>query len=293
VNILLAIDESDASAYAVEQVAERAWSSRSLIEVLNVIPNADPQSPEGIEYAERSSRLLEGAVGRLERAGLRAHGTTLTGNPRELILERAAKSRARLIIVGSPGGDTVRRYFLGSVSAWILAHAECSVEIVRKPAFETEHSGYRVLVATDGSEASKAAARFLAERPWRRGTEFRVLSVLELVLPPMLAMFELPGMESERVETARQEAMRYAEAAVRETVQILRQKGLPIEESISVLLQGPRRVILDEARQWGADLIVLGSHGRRGVDKFLLGSVSESVAMHAPCSVEVVRAIGA
>lgn len=48
-------------------------------------------------------------------------------------------------------------------------------------------------------------------------------------------------------------------------------------------------MILDEATHWGADLIVVGSHGRRGVDRFLLGSVSEAVALHAACSVEVIR----
>jgi nucleotide-binding universal stress UspA family protein len=51
----------------------------------------------------------------------------------------------------------------------------------------------------------------------------------------------------------------------------------------------PRAVILDTAKTWGANLIVLGSHGRRGMDRFLLGSVSEAVAIHAHCSVEVIR----
>jgi nucleotide-binding universal stress UspA family protein len=51
----------------------------------------------------------------------------------------------------------------------------------------------------------------------------------------------------------------------------------------------PCGVILDTAKKWGADLIVLGSHGRRGLDRFLLGSVSEAVAIHAACSVQVVR----
>jgi nucleotide-binding universal stress UspA family protein len=48
-------------------------------------------------------------------------------------------------------------------------------------------------------------------------------------------------------------------------------------------------VILDTAAKWHADLIVIGSHGRKGLDRFLLGSVSEAVARHAPCSVQIVR----
>jgi nucleotide-binding universal stress UspA family protein len=56
-----------------------------------------------------------------------------------------------------------------------------------------------------------------------------------------------------------------------------------------VLSGNPKEVILDEAQKWGADLIVVGSHGRRGIKRFLLGSVSEAVAMNAHCSVVVVR----
>ena len=52
---------------------------------------------------------------------------------------------------------------------------------------------------------------------------------------------------------------------------------------------GAKNAILAEAAEWGADLIVLGSHGRRGFDRFQLGSVSEAIAMHAQCSVEIIR----
>lgn len=56
-----------------------------------------------------------------------------------------------------------------------------------------------------------------------------------------------------------------------------------------VLLGEPRKVIMQLARTWPADLIVMGSHGKRGLNKAFLGSVSDSVGMHAPCSVEIVR----
>jgi nucleotide-binding universal stress UspA family protein len=51
----------------------------------------------------------------------------------------------------------------------------------------------------------------------------------------------------------------------------------------------PKAVILDEAKTWPADILILGSHGWRGLDRFMMGSVSESVAIHAHCSVEVIR----
>ena len=84
--------------------------------------------------------------------------------------------------------------------------------------------------------------------------------------------------------------MSRAQDAIREAEQIVADAGLATSESASVLLSGPKTVILDEASSLGADLIVLGSHGRRRFNRFLLGSVSEAVAMHAHCSVKVIRA---
>jgi len=57
----------------------------------------------------------------------------------------------------------------------------------------------------------------------------------------------------------------------------------------AVLKGSQRDRIVEESKAWGADLIVVGSHGRRGLTRYLLGSVSEAVAMHAHCSVEVIR----
>jgi len=65
--------------------------------------------------------------------------------------------------------------------------------------------------------------------------------------------------------------------------------GLTTSESISVLAASPKELILQEAAEWAADLIVLGSHGSSGLSRFLIGSTSETVATHAACSVEVVR----
>jgi nucleotide-binding universal stress UspA family protein len=68
----------------------------------------------------------------------------------------------------------------------------------------------------------------------------------------------------------------------------LRASGFRV--STAVETGDTRERIIDSAERWFADLILLGSHGRRGATRFLLGSVAESVARHAPCSVEIVRA---
>ena len=65
--------------------------------------------------------------------------------------------------------------------------------------------------------------------------------------------------------------------------------GFTLSSSEATPIGDPRAFILDAAKTWAADLIVLGSHGRHGLERFLLGSVSEAVAVHAHCSVEIVR----
>jgi nucleotide-binding universal stress UspA family protein len=166
-------------------------------------------------------------------------------------------------------------WMLGSVARAVVTAAPCTVQIVRDQAGDRTHtldSGRRILLATDGSETSAAAARAVALRPWPEGSEFRILSVEE----PW-------ALKSSRVRHDEQ-----AQEAVRSGEQILASAGL--KATLAVALSGnAREAILEEAQKWDADLIVVGSHGRRGFKRFLLGSVSEAVAMNAHCSVVVVR----
>ena len=137
----------------------------------------------------------------------------------------------------------------------------------REDRAHTLHSGRRVLLATDGSETSAAAAQALAGRPWPTESEFRVVSVEE---PWVIRSSKLDLQE-----------------AVTNAKQVLTAAGL--KATGAVLSGKAKKVILEEARKWDADLIVVGSHGRRGIKRFLLGSVSEAVVMNAHCSAVVMR----
>ena len=80
-----------------------------------------------------------------------------------------------------------------------------------------------------------------------------------------------------------------AHEAVAEARKTLEAAGMKIVPGETTPEGDPRVVLLAQAKEWDADLIVLGSYGRRGMDRILMGSVSESVALHAHCSVEVIR----
>lgn len=142
----------------------------------------------------------------------------------------------------------------------------------------------KILLAVDGSEYSADAVREVAERPWPTGTTVRVLSAVEAITPPAPELWYDAGGSLER---ARQEMRKSAEQLTAGVSEKLGASGLTAETSVRD--GDPRAVIVDEAKDWGADLIVVGSHGYTGVKRWLLGSVAQSVVSHAPCSVEVVR----
>jgi nucleotide-binding universal stress UspA family protein len=145
----------------------------------------------------------------------------------------------------------------------------------------------KILLATDGSDYSKAAVNSVAERPWPQGSEVKIISAMEVPFAPTTEAWVLPNsyyLELDRVARVQ------AEAAVKDAVERIESGKASGLEIITKIISGSaREAILDEAERWDADLIVLGSHGYSGWQRFLLGSVSHAVATHAHCSVEIVR----
>ena len=142
----------------------------------------------------------------------------------------------------------------------------------------------KIILAVDNSEYSAEAVRAVAERPWPPNTLVRMLSVIEPITPPAAELWYDAGGSLER---ANQEMTKRATELTASAAEKLQDSGLTIEP---VVRDGdPRSVIVAEAEDWSADLIILGSHGYTGIKRLLLGSVALSVVSHAPCSVEVVR----
>lgn len=283
--ILIAVDQSAASRAAAEEVASRRWPAGSEFEALSVVDATAPWvNQEVIEQASKQAKeAVEAVAQRLTQAGLQAAGVVAVGDPKQVIVDRAKAWQADFVFMGPHGG--LARFLLGSVAKAVLRTAPCSVELVRARTGVVS----KVLLATDGTEFSIAAARSIAARPWPEGTEIRVLSAVEYHLPFLEVSLEPAFLSPVSVEKLREEAMRRAQDAIGGAVEILSGAGLASSEALSVLVQNPKQIILDEAEHWGAGLIVVGSHGHRGLNRILLGSISEAVAMHARCSVEVIR----
>jgi nucleotide-binding universal stress UspA family protein len=141
----------------------------------------------------------------------------------------------------------------------------------------------KTLLATDGSNFSQAAAQTIAKQFRTQDSEVRVLTVVEPLTTqptPQMAAGYQPELDDQKRE---------ARTLVERTAKTLVEAGF--KTSSLVLVGDAKTMILDEAASWKADLIVVGSHGRKGLGRLLLGSVSEAVARHSRCSVEIVRAV--
>lgn len=289
--ILLAIDGSAPSEDAIRAVAGRPWPPNTTMEVISVVEPSYvwnvPSLVEGLR--QTAEEQIQAIANRLRASGCAVTTRMLFGDPKAMIVDHAAEIGADLVVVGSHGTDGLKQLLLGNVANAVVRFAPCSVELVRVNARDGAGGPMsRVLLATDGSEYSEVAARSVADRPWPAGCEIRVFSVVELHMPLFQAPYP-PYLNPHAMEDLRGEAMRRAEQALMEAEQIVVDAGLAESSTVAVPVATPQELILKEAADWGADLIVLGSHGRRGFSRFLLGSVSEAVASHAPCSVEVIR----
>lgn len=149
-----------------------------------------------------------------------------------------------------------------------------------------EHA-IKILLAIDGSADSAAAVEEVAQRPWPRQSEIKVITAAEM--PLMVGMEPwVPSQEYfDQVEKAVREAAQAVIDAALEKLKTIEDKTLKIS---SETIQGsPREAIVEESERWGADLIVMGSRGLGAFNRLLLGSVSSAVVHHAKCSVEIIR----
>jgi nucleotide-binding universal stress UspA family protein len=304
--ILLAVDGSEAGLAAVEEAARTPWPEGSTVRIVSVtdipFPTQQWAMPMPISSYEEWERIFEersventaqamARFGEIAGAQTEAQAKTLKGDPKIAILDEAERWGADLIIVGSHGYNTMERLWLGSVSRAVASHAKCSVEVARRrKARDANGQAMRILLAVDGSEFSDATVEEIANRPYPAGSEVHVISIIHLPFEPGPEVWALP--ESHFFKLEKEERQR-AESVISRAIARLRETGAsretPLTLTSETIVGRPAETIIETAKNWGADLVALGSHGYRGFKRFLLGSVSYAVASHAPCSVEIVH----
>lgn len=292
--LLIAIDASPASEVIADEITTRPWPEGVEARVLKVTDlfALAYGLPTSLQFPsaemKASETIVKSFAEKLVARGIKTTTEIIEGYPPTAIVDRATQWGADFIIIGSHGHGRIAHFLLGSVARVVVRSAPCSVEIVRARKGEDgkplqERKGMRIVLATDGSEFSTAAAQSVAERPWPEATEIKVVSVVDTVAPAIEPWYVTSGM----MQGLREQATERAQETIKSTSRILSGAGLKTSEE--ALVGNPKPLIVEAAESWNADLIVVGSHGRRGVNRLLLGSVSEAVAMHAHCSVEIIR----
>ncbi len=145
----------------------------------------------------------------------------------------------------------------------------------------------KILITTDGSDFSKAAIEKCCQMVVNpENTAIKIVSVYEMTFP--LDVFPTPTDFTEKLETsAREQAESFAEQAEAMIRRFFPNSNIDLTTQIAV--GAPEQILIEEAKEWNADLVVVGSHGRGFWGRMLLGSTTDALVHHAPCSVLVVR----
>ena len=145
----------------------------------------------------------------------------------------------------------------------------------------------KLLFATDGSAYSEAALEVIANTPYPYESSVHIISIIDnIVFTPGNAPM---GAMNEHYAEAGRVAMTKAKDIIENAEKVLQTKNPSLAITTAIINGSPKSVILEEAEKLETDLIIVGSHGYGAVKRFLLGSVSQAVALHAKCSVEIVR----
>lgn len=203
-----------------------------------------------------------------------AHKLCEFRKPARLVLDAATSINADLIVVGTHGHSRTAELVLSSVSHRILLHAAQPTLIVKGKAKPVR----RVLVAVEGRDDGRRIVEWLSAHPFRDPVTVTVLTVV-----PSIRTAELERMAG--WEAWSEGLLKQAEATTKFCAELLRP---PHFLASSAVQKGePGVLIAEEAQSY--DLAVAGSHGRKGLDRFLLGSVSHAIVHRASCSVLVIR----
>jgi nucleotide-binding universal stress UspA family protein len=284
--LLLSTDGSEFSEGAVREAVKLAKMGSGRLFVLSVIetnPEFEVLAPKIVEKEEEQTRgLLEDVKAKALKEGVECEIMARhTDSPFQAIIEEAEKSRADMIIMGRRGRTGIRRLLMGSVTAKVIGYSPCNVLVVPRLA---EIRYEKILVATDGSKYSIAAASEAIGIAKRCGAELFIVSV---VPTEASSPFDIVHSEMQH-EMIAQKEFRDGEKNVNDLLVTAKQEGVTVAGNI---IQGrPYEVIVEHSREKGVDLIVMGSHGRTGMERLLMGSVTERVVGNADCPVLVVKA---
>ncbi len=210
--------------------------------------------------------------------GIEVQSLLCEGDPPDVILDVAQGKKADLIVLGTYGRRGLNRLLMGSVTSRIILDSPADVLVVKKPCTECTGEYASVLVPYDGSDFSKRALNRACQIAKQDNSSVTVLYVIPRY-EEMLNFF--------KTESIRKSLMQEAEKIMESAKEFAAIQGLVIKTEVSEGYAPDR--IAEIAKERDHDLIVIGSHGYRGMNKAIMGSTTERVILNAGCPILVVR----
>ncbi len=198
----------------------------------------------------------------------------------EFIVDEAEAKKADMIVMGRKSKSGLQRLMMGSVTAKVIGHAPCNILVVPDKA-SVEYK--KILVATDGSKYSETAAAQAVTIAKQCGGSLIVISVVpsESESPLDIVRLEM------RKDIIADKELKASECSIKNVREVSEKHGVTVE---GLIMSGsPYEAIVSVAKEKDVDLIVVGSHGKTGLDRLIMGSVAERVIMLSPCAVLVVK----
>jgi nucleotide-binding universal stress UspA family protein len=281
---LLAVDGSDNANEAVRALQHVSTDHLVVLHAMNVprpaypmmIPEVSAELYHDVERSMRADaeRLLKRTVSLLPFHTGPVKQVIRVGSPAEVILTTAEEEHIDLIVMGARGLGPIKERVFGSVSHRILTGAPCAKLIVSTSVKAMD----KILLPLRSASDTKDAIRFLELHPFRQPVELSLLSVL----PPIHPNWGLGALAAESLQARERQN---AHLFLASTANQLKRMGYSVRSE--AVIGTPTEKILEQALGQRADLILMGSRGRHGVLRLVLGSVSHALLHSAPCPVLV------
>ncbi len=298
--LLLAVDDSTFSERAADALCHFEWLGGSELLLLNVVKPIDYLLPFGIMDDTENKESKEQEIVDTRDVWMKAMTKKVSeklpklkvshkvkfGDTRFIIIKTAVEESVDLIVMGSQGRTGAKRLLLGSVSCSVCEYAPCPVLIVKGDE-ATWGDFERVLVAFDGSPYSHDAIDWICDRKWPAGTKVSIVMTLpefDTIDAQDVSQVE-SGVMKAQWTIIHSRAMRLLE----ESAAIVGERIGRDNVTIEAIPGDPRTELLKSATKFGAHLVIMGSRGRTGLTKFLLGSVSLHLANNSTVPILIVK----
>ena len=287
-HILLATDGSESCEGAVKEAIYLAKSCVAKLSVIYVLETNPEFETEGLQFVEKMELAAREHLEliRKEAAAQNVEVEAIvrrTDQPYKAITEEASKMKSDVIVMGRRGRTGLAKMLMGSVAAKVIGYAPCKVLVVPRAA---TISCKNILIATDGSKYSVAAATEAIGIAKRCKSNLIIITVVHT--EALSSMSPDTGYTQSQQEVIERQELQRAERNISGVKELAEKEGILAE---GIIAEGrPHEAIVKAALDKNIDLIVVGSHGRTGISKFLMGSITERVIGHAESAVLIVKA---